>query len=278
MRLLNSGLTGDAIAARLNLPAELQQEWYTQPFYGSLSFNSRAVYQYYMGWYDANPVHLAPMVPEEAGRKYVAAMGGAAHVLDLANAAFQAGDYAWAAELLNREVFADAQDVEAQSLLARCYDQLGWASENAVWRNNYLTGAKELRDGVPPALQQGGVPPLLDSLSTSDVFDVLATRLDDQKASGIVLKLEVIFPERGERTYVTVQNSVLIHRPGDAPGPVDATLTLSRANFLGRVLDGRPLPPNTASEGASTMGDMTVLDQLAGLLEAPKANFAIVSP
>ena len=131
---------------------------------------------------------------------------------------------------------------------------------------------------MPPALQQGGVPPLLDSLSTSDVFDVLATRLDDQKASGIVLKLEVIFPERGERTYVTVQNSVLIHRPGDAPGPVDATLTLSRANFLGRVLDGRPLPPNTASEGASTMGDMTVLDQLAGLLEAPKANFAIVSP
>ena len=68
VRLMNQGLTGDEIAAKLMLPKALQQEWYDRPYYGSLSFNARAVYQFYMGWYDGNPVHLAPLPPEPGGR------------------------------------------------------------------------------------------------------------------------------------------------------------------------------------------------------------------
>ena len=80
VRLMNSGLTGDEIAARLKLPPTLAREWYDRPYYGSLSFNSRAVYQFYMGWYDANPVHLAPSPPAERGARYVQALGGAGRV------------------------------------------------------------------------------------------------------------------------------------------------------------------------------------------------------
>jgi alkyl sulfatase BDS1-like metallo-beta-lactamase superfamily hydrolase len=126
--------------------------------------------------------------------------------------------------------------------------------------------------------RQGGSSPFFASSSTSDVFDVLATRLDDEKASSVDLKLEVIFPERGDRTYVTVRHGVLIHQPIDAPGPVDATLTLSRADFLARVLDGVPLPASTAGDVGGAKGNLAALDRLAGLLETPKANFAIVTP
>jgi alkyl sulfatase BDS1-like metallo-beta-lactamase superfamily hydrolase len=84
VRMMNEGLNGDEIAARLTLPAALEQQWYDRPYYGSLSFNSRAVYQFYMGWYDANPVHLNPTPPVETGKRYVAAMGGAAKVIVMA--------------------------------------------------------------------------------------------------------------------------------------------------------------------------------------------------
>ena len=112
VRLMNKGLNGDEIAASLKLPPELAKEWYDRPYYGSLSFNSRAVYQFYMGWYDANPANLAPMPPRDTGKRYVAAMGGAAKVKAMAREAYDAGDYAWAAELLNHVVMSDSADAE----------------------------------------------------------------------------------------------------------------------------------------------------------------------
>ena len=157
VRLMNQGLNGDEIAAKLKLPAELDREWYDRPYYGSLSFNARAVYQFYMGWYDANPSNLAPMPPVETGKRYVAAMGGAAHVYTMAQASYDKGDYAWAAELLNHVVMADNTNAAAKDLLARCYDQLGWQAEPSTWRNIYLTGAKELRDGVEPAARHATI-------------------------------------------------------------------------------------------------------------------------
>ncbi|MGL1733511.1 alkyl sulfatase dimerization domain-containing protein, partial [Vibrio parahaemolyticus] len=48
--------------------------------------------------------------------------------------AFDSGDYSWAAELLDRLVFADGDNAAAKALLARTYEQLGYQSENALWR------------------------------------------------------------------------------------------------------------------------------------------------
>ena len=231
VRLMNEGLNGDEIAARLKLPASLERLWYDRPYYGSLSFNSRAVYQFYMGWYNANPVHLTPRPPVDTGRRYVAAMGGPDKVAALAKTAYDDGDYAWAAELLDHVVMADGDSPSAKVLLARCYDQLGWQSENALWRNIYLTGAQELRSGTPAPRLSSGPPAVLADLPTATLFDLLAVRLDAEKAGAGSLKLEFVFPERDEQTYVTVENGVLIHRAIAAPGPVDATLTVDREQF-----------------------------------------------
>jgi alkyl sulfatase BDS1-like metallo-beta-lactamase superfamily hydrolase len=148
VRMMNLGLTGDEIAAKIELPPTLAKDWFNRGYYGSMSFNSRAVYQRYMGFYDANPAHLVPSPPADAGKRYVAAMGGAAKVRAMAKDAVGKGDYAWAATLLNHAVMADDGDKEAKTLLAAAYTQMGYQTENSLWRNIYLTGADELRGGV----------------------------------------------------------------------------------------------------------------------------------
>ncbi len=278
VRLMNRGLTGDEIAARLRLPKALEQEWYDRPYYGSLSFNARAVYQYYMGWYDANPAHLAPLPPEEGGRRYVEALGGADRVRTLAQSAYDKGDYAWAAELLNRAVFADPNDKAARDLLARSYDQLAWQSENSVWRNIYRTGATELRQGVAPASSRSGGAGLAAALPPSDLFDVLAVRLDADKVGDAKLRLAFDFPDRKTQMTVTIANGVLIHRAGPPTGPVDATLTVTYADLLAALLGGVPLAPKVASGQARITGDPGAFPRLVSWLDRPDPSFAIVTP
>jgi alkyl sulfatase BDS1-like metallo-beta-lactamase superfamily hydrolase len=274
VRLMNKGLNGDEIAARLKLPQALSQEWYDRPFYGSLSFNARAVYQYYMGWYDGNPVHLAPLPPADAGRKYVAAIGGAEKVRALAKAAYEAGDYAWAAELLNRAVFADAKDTASRKLLVQAYEQLAWQSENAPWRNMYLTAAKVLQEGFKFEARPS---PLADAISTADLFDVIAVRLDAEKAEGVKLKLGFNFTDRKEQVYVTVENGVLLHQETPPPGPVDATLTISRKDFVDGVTRGASLALKVLTGVAKIDGDISAFRTFGGLFDPPKPDFPIIS-
>lgn len=278
VRLMNQGLNGDEVATRLKLPAELDKEWYDRPYYGSLSFNSRAVYQFYMGWYDANPSNLAPVPPSDTGKRYVEAMGGAARVKELAQAAHDKGDYAWAAELLNHVIMSDGTDVAAKQMLANAYDQLGWQAEPSTWRNIYLTGAKELREGVgAPRANPASQMATLANLPVSSLFDLLAVRLNAEKAAGQKLKLAFVLNDTGDKAYVTVENGVLIHEEIAAPGPVDATLTVTRADFLGSIFGGQPLPPKVASGAAKVDGDASALLKLSQWMDPPNPAFPIVT-
>ena len=270
VRLMNKGHTGEEIAARLRLPPSLEVEWYNRPYYGSLSFNARAVYQYYMGWYDANPVRLAPLAPEEGGRRYVEAMGGAARVRGLAELAYAKGDYAWAAELLNRVVFASREDKAARLRLAQCYEQLAWQSENSLARNIYLTGALELRGG-PAAPSRPGDGGFLTVLPTSDLFAMLATRIDPVRAGDARLRIRFDFTDRTETVTATVANGVLTHRIGDTAGSVDATVTGARPKIIASILTGAALEAKLA-------GDAEALERFTGWLDQPDPSFAIVTP
>ena len=278
VRLMNQGLNGDEIATKLRLPAELENEWYDRPYYGSLSFNARAVYQFYMGWYDANPSNLAPMPPVETGKRYVEAMGGAAHVYTLAQASYDKGDYAWAAELLNHVVMADNANAAAKDLLARCYDQLGWQAEPSTWRNIYLTGAKELRDGVsPPRGTPASQMASLANLPLGQLVDLLSVRLNPEKSAGQSVKLAFVLSDSNEQTYVTIANGVMVHEEIAAPGPVDATLTLSRADFLGGIFGGQPMAAKVASGAAKLEGNPQAMLKLAQWMDPPNPVFPIVT-
>ena len=150
LRLANQGYTPVEIAEMVKFPEELDHHWAMRGYYGTLSHNVHATYVNYLGWYDGNPATLHVQPPEVVASKYVEFMGGADAVLRKARAAFEAGDYRWVAEVVNHLVFADPDNKDARDLQADTLEQLGYQAEAGPWRNNYLTGAKELRSRASP--------------------------------------------------------------------------------------------------------------------------------
>ena len=148
LRLANHGETMVEIAEQLDFPPELGDRWCNRSYYGSINHNAKAVYNLYLGWFDGNPSTLHPLPPVESSVRYVDYMGGADAVVARAREDVAAGEYRWAAQVLNHVVFADPTHTEARELLADVLEQLGYQTENGVWRNFYLTGAMELRQGV----------------------------------------------------------------------------------------------------------------------------------
>jgi alkyl sulfatase BDS1-like metallo-beta-lactamase superfamily hydrolase len=138
LRLLNQGHTGPEIAELIELPPSLAEEWHCREYYGSISHNTKAIYQRYMGWFDGNPAHLWEHPPVEQSRRYVEFMGGAEAVLEKARASFKTGDYRWVAEVVNHVVFAEPENTAARELQAETLEQLGYGAENATWRNFFL--------------------------------------------------------------------------------------------------------------------------------------------
>lgn len=271
VRLMNEGLQGAEIANRIRLPEALDREWYNRGYYGTMSFNSRAVYQRYMGWYDANPVHLAPLEPADEAARYVAMMGGPAKVLAAAQAAYDKGDDRWAGELANRLVYADATDTAARELLARTYDRQAAAAESAIWRNMYLTGAMELRAGVRAGPGPSASLDLIRNTPTPMLLDLLAVRLDPDKAKDGEVSVDLVFPDRKERFRVGVKHAVLTYEADPKTGRADGTFTLPRSQFLAGALAGADL------SGTATAGDRAALARLLGMLTAPKPGFPVVT-
>jgi alkyl sulfatase BDS1-like metallo-beta-lactamase superfamily hydrolase len=169
VRMFNNGLTPREIAEQLELPESLERGFANRGYYGTVKHNAKAVYQGYLGWYDANPANLDSLPPVEAGRRYVELAGGAEALLDKARAAYDEGEYRWAAELLNHLVFAQSDNASAKALLANTYDQLGYQAESGPWRDVYLAAAYELRHGVPDQM--------VDMATMTDVILSTSTRL-----------------------------------------------------------------------------------------------------
>ena len=277
VRIMNEGLTGPEIGDRIALPAGLARDWFNQGFYGSMSFNARAVYQRYMGWYDGNPANLAPLEPADESARMVAAMGGAARVTSLAKAAADSGDYRWAATLLNRVVLADAANQPARDALAGVYAQMAYQSENSLWRNMYLSGAAELKSGVKTGGGASVAIDLIRNMPSKMLFDLVGVRLNPDKVKDARLSLELIFPERHEQYYVRVRNDVLVAEPIAAPGPVDATITLPRASFITTLFTGAPLKAGIAAGTVKVEGDAGAVDRLIGWLDRFTPDFPIVT-
>ena len=277
LRLANSGLTGPEIAETLELPRSLSSLWHTRGHYGSLRHNGRAVYQRYFGVYDGNPVNLDPLPPEEAGRRYVDALGGPERVVELARAALEAGDERWAATLASHAVFADGGNTAAREVEADALEQLGYQTENATWRNAYLQGARELHEGpvVAPTDPGGDVA---RAIATAQLFDALGVRLDGLRAAEQPLVLNWEFPDIAERWVVRVQHGALSATPGDHDPRADATVRLDR-EVLNRILLGESDALGEVQAGRIAVeGDGGKLGTFLGLLVASDPGFAIVTP
>ncbi len=278
VRLMNAGLTGSEIAEQLQLPDVLAHEWYNRGYYGTMSHNSKAIYQRYMGWYDANPASLNALPPVAAGTHYVEAMGGADAVIAKADAAAKAGEYRWAAMLLNNVVFADPENKSAREKLADVYTQLGYRAEAGTWRNIYLTGAQELRHGVIALPTQRLSLDLIRATPTTMMLDFAAVRLNPEKAAGKHLVLNIVLSDFNERHLITIENGVLIHEAGISDDKADATVTMKREDMLQTLLAGVPVGLKTTTGAIKVDGNSGAYGELVGMIDPIASNFNIVTP
>ncbi|MCZ7588999.1 MAG: MBL fold metallo-hydrolase [Gaiella sp.] len=277
LRLLNQGYTGPEIAELLELPPALEQQWHTRGYYGSVSHNVKAIYQRYMGWYDGNPANLWPHPPEAAAKRYVEAMGGPGAALAVARRAFDEGDYRWCVEVGKHLVFADETDTEARHLLADAMEQLGYGAENGTWRNAYLVGATELRQGVlgTPAAPS---PDLLRALTVTQILDSVAVRIDGPRAWDDRLRIAWLIADEHATHLAELRNGVLSHRIVEtAPREVTA-FTLPRLALIELVTGTLELSKALADGTVSVAGDPQVLERLLSLLAPLDPEFAIVTP
>jgi alkyl sulfatase BDS1-like metallo-beta-lactamase superfamily hydrolase len=280
LRLINQGYTPMDIAERLKrLPEPLASQWYVRDYYGSMSHNVRAVYQRYLGFYDANPASLNPLPPVEAARNTIAWMGGADAVLAKARASYAQGNYRWVAQIVNQLVFAEPGNQAARQLQAAALEQLGYQSENSTWRNAYLSGAQELRQGVA-ATAGGGTASadLVKALTVPLFFDYLAVRLNADKAAGKSITINWVFPDLKQRYAMTLNNSALTYRADAAHAGPTATVSLSKA-VLTNIFSGKVKVGDAISQGQLDVnGDRQALAALFGMLDSFSPGFNIVTP
>lgn len=279
LRLANHGFTPKEIAEQIRLPEVLSRQWYNRDYYGTVRHNSKATYQLYLGWFDGNPANLDPLPPQEAGSKYVEFMGGAEALLGNAQAAFARGEYRWVAEVVNHLVFAQPDNMPARYLQADALEQLGYQAESGPWRNFYLSAAQELRRGVPEMPAANNLSgDLVSALTTADVFDFLAVRLNPEKAESEDFRIRFRFTDRDEQWLVEVKHSVLHFWRDRQEDDAAATLELARSDFL-RVLGGEAQIPALVADGkASVSGNPLVLATFGGLFDRFSPWFEIVRP
>ena len=278
VRQINAGLSGPEIADSLQMPKALQDYLNVRGYYGTVRHNARAVYQFYMGWFDAHPANLNVLPPQEAGKRYVALAGGSANMVAAAQKAFDAGEFRWAAELLKHAVYADPKDGPASELLARSFEQMGYMAESAPWRNFYLTGALELRQGAPAE----GLSPalLLDMLQHTPIerfLDRMAASIDGPRADGLTLSINLNFSDLGENHVLRLENAVLHHRKAPPDASANATLTLTKPFFLQMMTGGAGAKDLLLSDQTRIEGSRIDLGRFFAVIEKAPGNFPIVT-
>jgi alkyl sulfatase BDS1-like metallo-beta-lactamase superfamily hydrolase len=289
MRMANHGYTATEIAEMLEMPAEFRSEAHTTGYYGHLAHNIKAVYQRYLSWYDGNPANLWKLPPTEVGTRYVALAGGPDALLAAGRAAFAEGDYRWGAELVNHLVFADPTNVEAKELQADMLEQLGYQSESATFRNAYLTGAQELRNGTLPRrdVHRAGY---VMALSLEQLFDVCAVKLKAEELTDREALIEITVTDRADGVGdVAVWRVHLSHRSLHArptsksdsrlsSAPPEAQITLDFATLAALSSVEVTVADAIASGSLSLQGSQSAVELIFGHLDVFQNNFPIVEP
>lgn len=272
LRMINKGMTGPEIAEVIELPPAITNTWSTHGYYGSVSHNVKAIYQRYMGWFDGNPARLWPHPPQASAERHVAAIGGIDRTVKLAQEAYDSGDFRWAATLLDYAVFTDSTHAGARSLYADTLEQLGYGSENGTWRNFFLSGATELREGNFGTPLFANSPTIMAQLSPEQVFDSIAITVDGPRAWDLDLAFDITFSDLERSFHLTLSNGVLVYLEREPDGSCPLHLTLTKLRMLA-LLGG-----DTSSDGLEVAGDFEILQALIGVLDPGDPDFNIVIP
>lgn len=277
LNLINKGYTPVEIAEMIKLPAELDKQWYFRGYYGTLNHNAKAIYQRYMGWYDGNPANLYALPPVEAAKRYVELAGGAGKMIDNAQKAFDKGDYRWTAEVLKHVVFADPQNRKARNLAADALEQLGYQAESGPWRNEFLVGAYELRNGLLKNPLDLVSTDILSNLTPEMLFDYMGISLNGEKAKDQSLSFNWV-DEEGKQHGFWIENEVLMYREGKPVDHPDAVITSDKLHFTLVVMQAVPLKEALDKGMLKIEGNADKFNDLLGCLDKFNVNFNIIEP
>lgn len=279
LRMANQGLTRDEIAANFKLPVGLSNTWANRGYYGSVSHDVKATYVLYLGWFDGNPATLDELPPEEAAKKFVEYMGGADSILKKAKTDFDQGNYRWVAQVVSKVVFADPQNKAARDLEADALEQLGYQAESGPWRNFYLTGAQELRNGVQKLpTPNTASPDTVRAMTPEMFFDFLAVHINGEKAGNAKAVINVDLGDDGGKYKLELENGVLNHSANIQADKPDATLTLNRDTLNKIILKDETLKQAEDKGEVKVSGDAAKVDELLGYMDNFEFWFNIVTP
>ena len=278
LNLANQGETVPELGNATFFPKGLAADASSHGYYGTLSHNLRAVYNFYLGFYDANPATLDPLMPVDSAKRYVAAMGGEAAVVALGRKAFADGEYRWVVELVNKVVFANPANTEARGLQADALEQLGYQTESATWRNAYLMGALELRSGPKTSGASSSGPDTVRGMTNELLFDFIALRLNHEKTDGMKAAISMVFSDSNEVWALELSNSVLNNTKGRVLKNPDVTITLTRPAFLAMLLQGKKIPELVQAGMVKVDGDPRGFGAVVANIMEFNPVFNIVTP
>jgi alkyl sulfatase BDS1-like metallo-beta-lactamase superfamily hydrolase len=283
MRHANHGMTALEIANMLTLPDEFLAHEHTRGFYGDLVHNVKAVHQRYLSWYDGNPANLNKLPPTEVGQRYVELAGGIESLLKKARKSFDEGDYRWVAELVNHAVFADPTHQAARNLQADVLEQLGYQSESSTFRNAYLMGAQELRQGPPPPTPTHvRARSMIRAMTIEQVFDTLSVRVMSENVGGLGMAVNWTFTDMDgtpdHKWVIGLSNRTMYSIRGRHDDGASATVTISRALLLEVIAQVTTFVDELAAGRAVIDGDASALLAIFGNLDTFATGFAIVEP
>ncbi len=280
MHLANDGYTMPQLGDMVKLPPVLAKNWATRGYYGTVSHDARAVYNFYLGYFSANPAELDALPPPEAAPRYVAMMGGSDAILAKARKFYEAGEYRWVAQVLEHLVYAEPGNQEARDLQADAFEQLGYQAEAATWRNFYFVGAYELRNGIPdvPAdvTDSSYLVPNITLELSCQFFGII---LDADKAAGQVIKINFEVWGVSERRSLVLKNSVVNSRAKWVDDP-DVTLNGAADDINAVLLSGdRKLGEAMLASGKiKATGNADAFLNLLGMTSTFEFWFPIVTP
>jgi alkyl sulfatase BDS1-like metallo-beta-lactamase superfamily hydrolase len=179
---------------------------------------------------------------------------------------------------MNHVVFADPSNQDARNLEADALEQLGYQSENATWRNEYLMGAYELRNGIPtvPGTDVAS-PDTLKAMPLDMYLDYLGIRLNGNKAQGKKILINLNITDTQEKYALILQDSVLLYTPQKQMANADTTIILSRDTFNNLMLKKKSMEKGIADGSIKVNGNKAKIAELMGMFDDFPPMFNIIT-
>ena len=172
-------------------------------------------------------------------------------------------------------VFADPSNKEARELCADALEQLGYQAESGTWRNAYLTGALELREGnqaIHGIAATGGLE-VKAAMTPMMMLDFIRISTDANAAEKDDVTLNLKVEDIGECFYLKRTSGVLLAYSGMQKEDAEATITCSKIQLLGMMAGNKEAVQNVGCEG-----DRGALVRLLKYMTEFEITFNVVEP